>query len=255
MRRPCGWPAPASGSPRCRASGRVLGLFGSAPLASGRALPRAAAPRMGAAPNPGSTLQSIRRGQLTEIDYLNGAVVASGRARPRGAGQRRDRGAGARGRGDGAVPLPRRRRLSDPALRDGDCRGARRAAVGIRAAPIRSVGDRDGDGAGPQRRWDHEMRREPSRRQGRDSLRCQQMRASGPEDLEGVRPVLRGSLTQCDSADDMDILTGRGHLGCHVERTGFAPRRRGGRAPRQEADQQHDRRTRGERRQRTHVRT
>jgi 2-dehydropantoate 2-reductase len=31
--------------------------------------------RMGATPNPGSTLQSIRRGQATEIDYLNGAVV------------------------------------------------------------------------------------------------------------------------------------------------------------------------------------
>jgi len=26
-------------------------------------------------PNPGSTLQSLRRGQLTEIDFLNGAVV------------------------------------------------------------------------------------------------------------------------------------------------------------------------------------
>jgi 2-dehydropantoate 2-reductase len=35
--------------------------------------------RMGATPNPGSTLQSIRRGQLTEIDYLNGAVVAEAR--------------------------------------------------------------------------------------------------------------------------------------------------------------------------------
>jgi 2-dehydropantoate 2-reductase len=32
---------------------------------------------MGAVPNPGSTLQSIRRGQLTEIDFLNGAVVAA----------------------------------------------------------------------------------------------------------------------------------------------------------------------------------
>jgi 2-dehydropantoate 2-reductase len=35
---------------------------------------------MGATPNPGSTLQSIRRGQLSEIDYLNGAVVAEARA-------------------------------------------------------------------------------------------------------------------------------------------------------------------------------
>jgi 2-dehydropantoate 2-reductase len=30
---------------------------------------------MGSVPNPGSTLQSITRGQLTEIDFLNGAVV------------------------------------------------------------------------------------------------------------------------------------------------------------------------------------
>ena len=35
---------------------------------------------MGAVPNPGSTLQSIRRGQRTEIDYLNGAVVRAGPA-------------------------------------------------------------------------------------------------------------------------------------------------------------------------------
>lgn len=43
------------------------------PLAD--ALPRRMARRMGAVPNPGSTLQSIRRGQPTEIDSLNGAVV------------------------------------------------------------------------------------------------------------------------------------------------------------------------------------
>lgn len=36
--------------------------------------------RMGDVPNPGSTLQSITRGQLTEIDYLNGAVVRKARA-------------------------------------------------------------------------------------------------------------------------------------------------------------------------------
>ena len=35
---------------------------------------------MGSRPNPGSTLQSIRRGQPTEIDYLNGAVVQRGAA-------------------------------------------------------------------------------------------------------------------------------------------------------------------------------
>jgi 2-dehydropantoate 2-reductase len=33
--------------------------------------------RMGDVPNPGSTLQSIRRGALTEVDYLNGAVVVA----------------------------------------------------------------------------------------------------------------------------------------------------------------------------------
>ena len=31
--------------------------------------------RLGPTPNPGSTLQSIRRGQRTEIDYLNGTIV------------------------------------------------------------------------------------------------------------------------------------------------------------------------------------
>jgi 2-dehydropantoate 2-reductase len=36
--------------------------------------------RMGAVPNLGSTLQSLKRGQLTEIDYLNGAVVAQAEA-------------------------------------------------------------------------------------------------------------------------------------------------------------------------------
>lgn len=34
--------------------------------------------RMGRTPNPGSTLQSIRRGRLTEIDELNGAIVRAG---------------------------------------------------------------------------------------------------------------------------------------------------------------------------------
>lgn len=34
---------------------------------------------LGEVPNPGSTLQSIRRGQPSEIDYLNGAIVSAGR--------------------------------------------------------------------------------------------------------------------------------------------------------------------------------
>lgn len=56
-------------------SGRVLELVGSLPLAAGELFPRLLARRMGSVPNPGSTLQSIRRGQRTEIDYLNGAVL------------------------------------------------------------------------------------------------------------------------------------------------------------------------------------
>jgi len=48
----------------------------AAPLWAGQLLPRLMARRMGAVPNLGSTLQSLKRGQLTEIDYLNGAVVA-----------------------------------------------------------------------------------------------------------------------------------------------------------------------------------
>lgn len=51
----------------------------AAPLWAGQLLPRLMARRMGAVPNLGSTLQSLKRGQLTEIDYLNGAVVAQAR--------------------------------------------------------------------------------------------------------------------------------------------------------------------------------
>ena len=56
-------------------SGGILNLIGVAPLWLGAAFPRLLARRMGSVPNPGSTLQSIRRGRLTEIDFLNGAVV------------------------------------------------------------------------------------------------------------------------------------------------------------------------------------
>jgi 2-dehydropantoate 2-reductase len=52
-----------------------LRLFAAAPLGLADSLPKLMARRMGATPNPGSTLQSIRRGVQTEIDYLNGAVV------------------------------------------------------------------------------------------------------------------------------------------------------------------------------------
>jgi 2-dehydropantoate 2-reductase len=57
--------------------GRVLGAIGSAPLAFGAWFPKTLGARMGSVPNPGSTLQSINRGQLTEIDFLNGAVVSA----------------------------------------------------------------------------------------------------------------------------------------------------------------------------------
>ncbi len=67
-------------------SRRLLGLFAAVPLAIGEFLPRAMSARIGDVPNPGSTLQSIRRGQSTEIDHLNGAVVdaatAIGRTAP-----------------------------------------------------------------------------------------------------------------------------------------------------------------------------
>ncbi|MDP9028789.1 MAG: 2-dehydropantoate 2-reductase [Actinomycetota bacterium] len=61
-------------------NGRVLGAIGSAPLAFGAWFPKTLGSRMGSVPNPGSTLQSIKRGQSTEIDFLNGAVVAAAKA-------------------------------------------------------------------------------------------------------------------------------------------------------------------------------
>ncbi|MET4781845.1 2-dehydropantoate 2-reductase [Glaciihabitans sp. UYNi722] len=48
------------------------------PTAFGQLLPLLMKRRMGKRPNPGSTLQSIRRGLPTEIDYLNGAIVHHG---------------------------------------------------------------------------------------------------------------------------------------------------------------------------------
>lgn len=53
----------------------VLRLFARVPLTVGQSVLWAMGRRMGAVPNQGSTLQSIRRGQRTEIDYLNGEVV------------------------------------------------------------------------------------------------------------------------------------------------------------------------------------
>ncbi|GAA3747069.1 2-dehydropantoate 2-reductase [Leifsonia bigeumensis] len=56
-------------------SNGALRLFGALPLWIGQVLPLVMKWRMGSTPNPGSTLQSIRRGQKTEIDYLNGAIA------------------------------------------------------------------------------------------------------------------------------------------------------------------------------------
>jgi 2-dehydropantoate 2-reductase len=57
-----------------------LRLFAMLPTVLGQSLPLLFAKRMGSVPNPGSTLQSISRGQRTEIDFLNGAVVRQARA-------------------------------------------------------------------------------------------------------------------------------------------------------------------------------
>ena len=62
----------------------MLRFFAGAPFPIAQVIPLLMARRMGSTPNPGSTLQSIRRGQPSEIDYLNGAVVraASSAGRP-----------------------------------------------------------------------------------------------------------------------------------------------------------------------------
>jgi len=55
---------------------RRLRLFASLPLPLAERLPVSLARGMGEVPNPGSTLQSIRRNRLTEVDHLNGQVAA-----------------------------------------------------------------------------------------------------------------------------------------------------------------------------------
>lgn len=54
---------------------RRLRLFARMPVAIGQLLPWTMGVRMGRVPNLGSTQQSVRRGQPTEVDHLNGAVV------------------------------------------------------------------------------------------------------------------------------------------------------------------------------------
>ena len=58
----------------------LLRFFAAAPWWIAQLVPLLMARRMGPVANPGSTLQSIRRGQVSEIDYLNGAVVKAGAA-------------------------------------------------------------------------------------------------------------------------------------------------------------------------------
>lgn len=54
---------------------RRLRVFSMLPAWAGQVLPLMMRARMGTVPNLGSTLQSVRRGQRTEVDFLNGAVV------------------------------------------------------------------------------------------------------------------------------------------------------------------------------------
>lgn len=54
----------------------ILKFVAHAPLSVAQIVPALIRRWMGSVANPGSTLQSIRRGAQTEIDYLNGAVVA-----------------------------------------------------------------------------------------------------------------------------------------------------------------------------------
>lgn len=56
-------------------SNGLLRMLPRLPLWMAQVLPLIMKWRMGATPNPGSTLQSILRGQKTEIDFLNGAIV------------------------------------------------------------------------------------------------------------------------------------------------------------------------------------
>lgn len=57
----------------------LLSVFAVLPLWVGQLLPLLMKWRLGPVPNPGSTLQSIRRGQKTEIDYMHGAVADAAR--------------------------------------------------------------------------------------------------------------------------------------------------------------------------------
>lgn len=62
--------APMQGTP-----GWLAARIARLPLWAAQIVPLILRHRLGDVPNPGSTLQSIRRGRRTEIDYLNGATV------------------------------------------------------------------------------------------------------------------------------------------------------------------------------------
>ncbi|MFC9917809.1 ketopantoate reductase family protein [Agromyces binzhouensis] len=59
---------------------RRLRAFARLPLGLAQVLPWSMRVRMGSVPNLGSTQQSLRRGQPTEVDFLNGAVVREAEA-------------------------------------------------------------------------------------------------------------------------------------------------------------------------------
>jgi 2-dehydropantoate 2-reductase len=59
---------------------RRLRVFSMLPVWAAQFLPLRMRARMGSVPNLGSTLQSVKRGQPTEVDFLNGAVVREARA-------------------------------------------------------------------------------------------------------------------------------------------------------------------------------
>lgn len=58
----------------------IVRFAAASPLWLGQLLPVLMRRSIGPVPNPGSTLQSVRRGQPTEIDFLNGAVVRAAEA-------------------------------------------------------------------------------------------------------------------------------------------------------------------------------
>lgn len=72
----------ASGAQLAPLPGVPIGIIAKLlflPLPIARSIPKLSAQRMGQLPVLGSTLQSIRKGEPTEIDYLNGEVISLGK--------------------------------------------------------------------------------------------------------------------------------------------------------------------------------